>query len=170
MTCTILHVSLKEEYISITKLQGVEGRICHSHRQGKLRIFGVCWPCKTCMVISVKSRKILTCIDLHHTATLNGELDGCSSILKAQYSQSTPQIFGKEIVSKNDCWNSLWKTIVKSFASDMLLIACQQLLVSSLIRQAYTINFFNFSSCLFVIWRQIYFGRQKENKSMVKMC
>lgn len=67
--------------------------------------FGVCWPCKTCMVISVKSRKILTCIDLHHTASLNGGLDGCSSILKAQYSQSTAKIFGKEIVSKSDCWN-----------------------------------------------------------------
>lgn len=119
------------------QIAGGGREICCSHRQGKLRIFGVCWPCKTCMVISVKSRKILTCIDLHHTVSLNGGLDGCSSILKAQYSQSTPQIFGKEIVSKNDCWDSLWKTTVKSFASDMLSIACQQLLSSSLIRRVY---------------------------------
>lgn len=38
--------------------------------------FWVCWPCKTCMVISVKFCKILTCIDLHHTPSLNGGLGG----------------------------------------------------------------------------------------------
>lgn len=134
MTCTIFYVSLKEEYISITKLQGVERRICYSHRQGKLRIFGECWPCKTCMVISVKSRKILTCIDLHHTVSLNGRLDECSSILKAQYSQSTPQNLWE-----TDCFKELLVGIVlrkftvkdnriyMPFTSDMLFIAHQQL-------------------------------------------
>lgn len=57
------------------------------------------------MVISVKSRKILTCIDLHHTVSLNGGLDGCSSVLKVQYSQSTPKLFGKKIILKKDCKN-----------------------------------------------------------------
>lgn len=117
MTCMMFHVSLKEKYISIIKLQRLEEKNCHSHGQRKPRIFGVCWPCKTCMVISVKSTKILTCIELHHTVNLNGGLDGCSSILKVQYSRSTPKNTGKKIVSENDRWiffpprtNSQWKT------------------------------------------------------------
>lgn len=108
MTCTILHVSLKEEYISITKLQG-GGRENLLFTQAEETQNFWSMMTLTCMVISVKSRKILTCIDLHHTVSLNGGLDGCSSLLKAQYSQSTrktPKIFGKKkIVSKNDCWN-----------------------------------------------------------------
>lgn len=83
--------------------------------------FSGSWPCKTCMVISVKSRKILTCIDLHHTASLDGGLDGCSSILKAPYSQSAPKIFGKKYCFKGQLVellseHFLWKAIMCKFA------------------------------------------------------
>lgn len=142
---------------------------------GSSGFFGECWPCKTCMVISLKSRKILTCIDLHHTVSLNGGLDGCSSILKAQYSQSAPKIFGKRGSFKG--WllellweNSLWKTTAcESFACDALLIARQQLQSPGLIRRMYS-----FMQCLlitsfffffFVSWGQILFWRPKSKQN-----
>lgn len=62
------------------------------------------------MVISVKSSKILTCIDLHHAASLDGGLDGCSSRLKAQYSQPSSPIFWKGTRGKK---NIVSKTIVR---------------------------------------------------------
>lgn len=86
------------------------------HRAGKAEDFlRVCWPCKTCMVISVKSCKILTCIDLHHPPSLNGGLERCSSRLKVQCSQASAEVMWKEIVPYDDCWISLFLSEIGSW-------------------------------------------------------
>lgn len=129
MTCAILRVSLKKgiHFHHQIAASVEEESVVHTGREGE-RIFffffldggGVSWPCKTCMVISVKSSKILTCIDLHHAASLDGGLDGCSSRLKAQYSRPSSPIFWKGTRGKKKILfqrrllgllseNSLWK-------------------------------------------------------------